>query len=207
MMNRWTFGLAAGLLAAGAAAQERLQIEAPAFWQGGWTQASDQVGAGWRLTVYKPASAPASPKDPPKDLITITTTWGLPQQDGVARAIRAWATKVQSTCPGMTSIPPKPSSQDGFTVGYAQFYCPKRSDRDEGSADFVKAIVSDTTAFLVAASHATPPFTSAAPGKIQFEDTADSDALVEWLKGISEYLLRVRACAGPSPLEMKCSPQ
>jgi hypothetical protein len=203
MMKRWIFGLAAGLLAASAAAQERLQIEAPAFWQGGWTQAPDQVGAGWRRTVYKPATASASPKD----LITVTTTWGMPQQDGVARAIQAWGAKVKSTCPGMTAIPPKPSRQDGFTVGYAQFYCPKHSDKDEGSADFVKAIVSDNTAYLVAASHVTPPFTSAGPGKIQYEDSADSDALVEWLKGISEYLLSVRACSGPSPLEMKCSPQ
>jgi hypothetical protein len=205
MVNRWALGLATCLFAASVAAQDRLQIEAPKFWEGGWTQASDQVGQGWRLTVYRPAKA--SPKDPPKDLITVTTTWGGPQKDGVARAIRAWGIKVQGTCPGMTAVPPKPSSQNGFTVGYGQFYCPKRSDREEGSADFVKAIVSDTTAYLIAASHITPPFTSNVPGHIQYENSADTDALVEWLKNISEYLLLVRGCTGASPLELKCSPQ
>jgi len=202
-MNRWILGLAAGLLAAGAAAQERLQIDAPPAWKGGWTLVSDKEGPGWRQIVYQPASA----SDSAKDNITISSTWGVPQKDGVARAIRAWGTRVQTTCPGMTTIPPKPRTEDGFTVGYAQFYCPKRTGKDEGSADFVKAIVSETSAYLIAASHVTPPFTSTVPGQIQYEDSANSDALVEWLKSISEYLVEVRLCTGPSPLKMKCSPK
>lgn len=177
-------------------------IEAPAAWQGGWTQVSEHEGEGWRTTVYKPATGP----DASKDLITITSTWGVSQQDGVARAIRAWGTKVQSSCPNMTTVPPTPTSGNGFTIGHAQFYCPKRTGKDEGSADYVKAIVSDTTAFLVAASHSTPPFTSPAPGKVQYEDSTDAVALTEWLKSISGYMVSMRACRGPSPLEMKCSP-
>src|SRR5688572_12747660 len=115
MMNRWTFGLAAGLLAAGAMAQERLQIDAPPTWKGGWTLTSDQTGPGWRLIVYAPTDAKASPKE----LITITTTSGGSRKDEMARAFRAWGTKIQGTCPGMTTIPPKPGTVGGFTVGYA----------------------------------------------------------------------------------------
>jgi hypothetical protein len=201
MMNRWIIGLAAGLLAGGAAAQDMLQIEAPPAWQGGWTLASDHGGAGWRFIAYKPANAPAKPKD----FITITSAWGGSQKDGVTRLIGSWEAKVRGTCPNMTAIPPKPRSGNGFTVGYAQFYCPRRAGTNEGTADFVKAIASETTAHLVVVSRVTPPFTSVVPGHIQYEDEADHNALVEWLRNISDYLASVRACSGASPLEMKCS--
>ena len=202
MMNRWIFGLVAGLLAAGAAAQDMLQIEAPPTWQGGWTSASDHGGPTWRFIAYKPANAPASPKD----FITITSAWGGSQKDGVARLIDSWEAKVRGACPDVMAIPPRPTSENGFTVGYAQFYCPRRTGANEGTTDFVKAIASDTTAHLVVVSRVTPPFAVAVPRLIQYEDRADQDALVEWLKSVSDYLVTVRACRGPSPLEMTCSP-
>jgi hypothetical protein len=202
MVNRWMFGLAAGLLAASAAAQDKLRIEPPPFWPGGWTQVSERVGAGWQLSVFKPANAPASPQD----LITLAVTRGESQKNGIARALGAWGTKIEATCPNVTVVPPaKPTTERGFSVGYGQFYCPKRTDKDEGTADFVKVIVWGTTAYMVAISHTTPTFTVAGPGRMQYEDSADSDALVEWLKNTSEYLLTIHACAGP-PLESKCSP-
>jgi hypothetical protein len=202
MMNRWTLGLMAGLLAASAAAQDVMQIEAPPAWRGGWTMTADHGGPTWRFTAYKPEGAPPSPKD----FITVSSTWGGSQKDGVTRLIGSWEEKVRAACPGLTAVPPKPRSQDGYTVGYAQFYCPRRPGANEGTADFVKAIASDTTSHLVVVSRITRRFVSAAPGHIEFEDEADQNALLDWIKATSDYLLTVRSCTGPSPLKMTCSP-
>ena len=106
----------------------------------------------------------------------------------------------------MAYVPSKTQNGNGFVVGYAQFYCPKLSDTGEGSVDFVKAFASDSHAYLVAVTQRTPSFTSVVPGSITYPNNADTEALVQWLKDMSDYLGTVRVCRGPSPLELTCSP-
>ena len=196
------FGLA--VAEGGALAQDRLQIAAPPFWTNGWKQATDHGGPGWRLTVFVPTEAPERSV---KDLISITTTSGGPQNDGVVRLIRAWGIHVNSTCEKLAMVPPQPKNENGYSVGYAQFYCPKRSDTGEGSVDFVKAVASESQAYLVAVAQRTLPYTSVVPGAVSFAENKDTEAFVEWLKAVSNYLSStVRVCRGPSPLEVKCSP-
>jgi hypothetical protein len=193
-----------GLMFAGdsAFAQDRLQIVAPPFWTNGWRQASDHAGPGWRLTVLVPTEAPDRST---KNLVSITTSSGGSQSDGVARLIRAWGLHVNATCEKLTVVPPKPNTENGYNVGYAQFYCPKRRDTAEGSVDFVKAVASESQAYLIAVAQSTRPFTSEVPGAITFDDNKDTEHLVDWLKATSSYLSSVRVCGGPSAMEVKCS--
>lgn len=188
--------LVSGLLlagaASGAAAQYRLKISAPPSWSAGWREASDTGGKDWRLIVFIPADAS---EGKPSDLVSVTSTLGnASKDDAVKRLVEAWALQLKKTCKSLTAIPGEETVGDEFNVGYAQFYCPKRTDTGLGAVDVVKVIAAGKEAHLVAVSHLGEPFTTIAP-------------LADWVKPAHDYLQsQVRLCKGPSPLKLECSP-
>jgi hypothetical protein len=184
-------GLTFAAAANGAFAQYRLQIDPPPSWSAGWTQASDTGGKDWRLIVYTPSDAE---EGKPADLISITSTVGNnSKDDGVRRLVEAWALQLRKTCKTLSAVPGEETFGEKFNVGYAQFYCPRRTDTRAGAVDAVKVISAANEAHLIAVSHAAPPFKTLAP-------------LAPWVKQANEYLQSVRLCTGPSPLKQECSP-
>jgi hypothetical protein len=187
----FAFGMALTGATTSALAQYRLQIDPPPSWTAGWTQASDTGGKDWRLVVYIPSDAV---EGKPADLVSITTTISNgSKDDGVKRLVEAWALQLRKTCKTLSAVPADELIGEKFNVGYAQFYCPRRTDTRAGAVDAVKVIAADNEAHLIAVSHAAPPFKTLAP-------------LAPWVKQANEYLQSVRLCTGPSPLKQECSP-
>jgi hypothetical protein len=112
----------------------------------------------------------------------------------VKRLVEAWALQLKRDCKTLTVVPGEETVGEEFNVGYAQFYCPKRTDTGVGAVDVVKVIAAGNEAHLVAVTHLTAPFRSLAP-------------LAEWVRPANDYLQsQVRLCRGASPLKQACSP-
>ncbi|MDX1915608.1 MAG: hypothetical protein SFU55_08475 [Methylophilus sp.] len=186
-------------------AEERfeLQIKPPPAWSG-WKQTGSFPSERLKLDTLVPANAfPGSLKD----LITVTHTWGDSQADAPFRLTNAWAQHLATSCPNLSVVPPKLKDEGVFSVAYAQFFCPKRSDSNEGSMDFAKVISTNNSAVLVVIAQRTSSYTNPVPGPIQYEDNAETIAFVEWLKSASDYLSSVHVCLkDESGTNKKCSP-
>jgi hypothetical protein len=177
--------------APGAAAQYRLHVSPPPSWTDGWKQASDTAGKDWRLVVYVPSDVAQGLGE----LVSVTGTIRNTSKDqGVKRLVEAWALQLKRTCKRLIVVPGDEALGEEFNVGYAEFYCPKRTDTGMGAVDVVKVIAAGNEARLVAVSRLGPPFRDIAP-------------LAGWVKPAREYLKsEVRLCRGPSPLKQECSP-
>jgi hypothetical protein len=184
-------GLFVAAAAPGAAAQYQLHVSPPPSWTDGWKQASDTTGKDWRLLVYLPSDAGQAPGE----LVSVTGTIRNTSKDaGVKRLVEAWALQLKRTCKRLIAVPGEEALGEEFNVGYAEFYCPRRTDTGMGTVDVVKVIAAGNEAHLVAVSRVGAPFRNIEP-------------LARWVKPAHEYLeTQVRLCRGPSPLKQECSP-
>jgi len=97
-------------------------------------------------------------------------------------------------------------TEDGFTTAYAEFYCQKRNGVEEGGVDLAKIMASPAATYLVVLGKRTASFRSEVPGHISYASDAETQAMVEWMKRASDYLINsVRVCNGSAPPGMKCS--
>ncbi|HEX7054500.1 MAG TPA: hypothetical protein VF211_11270 [Burkholderiales bacterium] len=177
-------------LASGAAAQYRLDIDPPPSWRGGWKQAANTGGQGWRLLVYMPADAV---EGEPSDLVSITRMRARSKDDGVKRLVEAWALQLKRNCKVLSAVPDTEKVGEEFNVGYAEFYCPERTDTGAGATDVVKVMAAGNEAHLVAVTHMSAPFRQITP-------------LAGWVSWAKAYLeSEVRLCRGPL-LKRVCSP-
>jgi len=204
-MKSFVFALGIALFAPSLYAQGKLQISPPPAWKDGWKLVSEQPGRGFRVLVFVPPADAAQP-DASKDSVTIMETLGWVQEEWVPKLYQAWGQIVKKTCGGMFVGPLRATTEDGFTIAYAQFYCPKRNGVDEGGVDLAKIMASPAGAHLVVVGKRTAPFSSEVPGHISYANNAETQAMFEWLKSTNDYLFTsVRSCNDPSPLTMKCS--
>jgi hypothetical protein len=181
-----------------------LKLSPPPGWPGGWKTASDHHAEGVQMTELVPANAVVGSV---KDIVTVVITRVGSQQEAPFTVTRAWGEHLKTSCPGLSVVPPKPTTEGAFSVAYAQFYCPKRSDNGQGSIDLVKVISADDSTFMVVVAQRTSSFTSAVPGAIQYDKNEDTDAFFEWLKATNDYLhTSARACRKTASDIDECSP-
>jgi len=194
---------AAALLGASAAqAQDRIDIEPPPGWAGGWTIAANLRGEGWSRIDFRPVAQTA---DLSRQAVTLLEIWGGSQRDGASRLLGSWEADVRKTCPEARAFRNPVRNANGFSVLYVQFLCPKRSDTGEGAVHFLKTISSDKHTFLVAAVRGSGPFTVEGTD-IRYADTSDVEALGRWINSTNPYLENVHACDSHSQFVTVCSP-
>lgn len=185
-------------------APDQLDIQPPPGWEGGWKAVVDNQGHDSRYWMFLPAKAAEGSL---ARTVSISSVWGA-KHGGSQHLMEQWNEQLRKTCPQVTIVTSPVTRANGYSVAYARFHCPKRSDTGEGSVDLAKTIASEGGAYLVVVAQRTAAYTSPKPGDVRYAAQADADALSRWMKSTGEYLQKtVRACymQGQSPAVVVCS--